>query len=214
MIRVIIADDHQLVIDGLKALLSNEEDIAVIGEATSGEALLELIRSKDQPDLVILDINMPELDGLEAAKEIRQRYPYIRLLVLTMYNKPVFIRGLIEVGVHGYILKNTGREKLLNAIRKIAAGEDYFGEDVTKSIIGSFKSKGSPDVHPSLTKREEEIVKLIAKAYTTAEIAEKLFISTHTVDTHRKNLLSKLNLKNAAAIVNYAIQNGLTDEKF
>jgi two-component system, NarL family, nitrate/nitrite response regulator NarL len=212
MIKIIIADDHQMVIDGLKALLVSEPDICIIGEAVNGEALLELLRIKEQPNLVILDINMPGLDGLEAAKEIHRRFPAIRILVLSMYNKPVFIKNLIEVGVAGYILKNTGREELINAIHKIAAGQDYFGTEVTKSIMSSLK--GNAEIQAPLTKREEEVVKLIAKAYTTAEIAEKLFISTHTVDTHRKNLLSKLNLKNTAAIVTYAIQNGLTEEKF
>lgn len=212
MIKIIIADDHQMVIDGLKALLANESDIQIIGEALNGEALLDLIRSKDHPDLVILDINMPGLDGLEAAKELRRRFPEIRILVLSMYNKPVFIKNLVEAGVAGYILKNTGHQELVNAIHKIAAGQDYFGAEVMKSMMNSFR--GKTEVQAPLTKREEEIVKLIAKAFTTAEIAEKLFISTHTVDTHRKNLLSKLNLKNTAAIVNYAIQNGLTEEKF
>jgi DNA-binding NarL/FixJ family response regulator len=212
MVKIIIADDHQMVIDGLKALLANEPDIHITGEAVNGETLLQLLRTKEQPDLVILDINMPGIDGIEAAKEIQNRFPAIRILVLSMYNKPVFIKNLIEIGVAGYILKNTGRDELVSAIHKIAAGQDYFGAEVTKSMMSSLK--GKTDVQAPLTKREEEIVKLIAKAYTTAEIAEKLFISTHTVDTHRKNLLSKLNLKNTAAIVTYAIQNGLTEDKF
>jgi two-component system, NarL family, nitrate/nitrite response regulator NarL len=212
MINIIIADDHQMVIDGLKALLAHEPDIRIIGEAVNGEDLLDLLRSGTLPDIVVLDINMPGLDGIEAAKEIHRRFPYIRILVLSMYNKPVFIKNLIEVGVAGYILKNTGRDELVAAIHKIAGGHDYFGTEVTRSMMNSFKGKA--EMQTQLTKREEEIVKLIAKAFTTAEIAEKLFISTHTVDTHRKNLLSKLNLKNTAAIVNYAIQNGLTEEKF
>ncbi|MFZ6012529.1 MAG: response regulator [Bacteroidota bacterium] len=213
MIHVILADDHQVVIDGLKAILVQEDDIKVAGEALDGEKLLALLRKSDgQPIVVLLDINMPGIDGIEATKIIRQKHPHVRILILSMYNKPTFIKGLIEAGVSGYILKNTGREELLRAIRTVAGGEEYFGSEVTKTIMNSFKSGADPTVE--LTKREIEILKLVAKAYSTAEIAEKLFISTYTVDTHRKNLLSKLNLKNTAGLVNYAVQNGLTDDKF
>src|SRR5688572_30392192 len=141
MVKIIIADDHQMVIDGLKALLANEPDIHITGEAVNGETLLQLLRTKEQPDLVILDINMPGIDGIEAAKEIQNRFPAIRILVLSMYNKPVFIKNLIEIGVAGYILKNTGRDELVSAIHKIAAGQDYFGAEVTKSMMSSLKGK-------------------------------------------------------------------------
>ena len=213
MINVFIADDHQVVIDGLKAILSGEDDIQVGGDALNGKDLLSLLRQSDnaQP-IVLLDINMPGLDGIETTREIRQKHPNVRILILSMYNKPAFIQGLIEAGVAGYILKNTGRSELLKAIRTVAEGEEYFSSEVTKTIMNSFKVNSSPAAQ--LTKREIEILRLVSKAFSTAEIADKLFISTYTVDTHRKNLLSKLNLKNTAGLVNYAIQNGLTDEKF
>jgi DNA-binding NarL/FixJ family response regulator len=213
MIQIILADDHQVVIDGLKAILTQEQDINVRGEALDGDQLLSFLGKMDHgPLLVLLDINMPGIDGIEATKVIRQKHPNVRILVLSMYNKPAFTKGLIEAGVSGYILKNTGRYELLRAIRTVANGEEYFDSEVTKTVMNSFKSESNPLVE--LTKRETEILKLVAKAYSTAEIAEKLFISTYTVDTHRKNLLGKLNLKNTAALVNYAIQNGLTGDKF
>ncbi len=213
MIPLILADDHQVVIDGLKALLSQEPDLHILGEALDGEALLSLVRTyaEDKP-VVLLDINMPGLDGIEATRIIRQKHASVRILILSMYNKPAFIKGLVEAGVSGYILKNTGRSELLKAIRTVAAGESYFSNEVTKTIMDSFKTGATTAVQ--LTRRELEILRLVAQAYSTAEIADKLFISTYTVDTHRKNLLSKLNMKNTAALVNYAIQNGFTDEKF
>jgi two-component system nitrate/nitrite response regulator NarL len=213
MIHVIIADDHKVVIDGLRAILSQEEDVKVIADAENGEQLLTLVGQHEElKPVVLLDINMPGMDGIDATKIIKKKYGDIHVLVLTMYNKPAFIKGLVEAGVSGYILKNTGREDLLAAIRAVAEGKTYFSQEVSRAIMDGFRVKTSEQ--PELTRRELEILKLVAKAMSTAEIAEKLFISTYTVDTHRKNLLSKLSLKNTAGLVNYAIQNGLTDEKF
>jgi DNA-binding NarL/FixJ family response regulator len=213
MINILIADDHKMVIDGLKALLSEEDNVRVVGHALSGQQVLDFLRMNDRVDLVILDINMPDMDGIETAKHIQKNYSKTKILILTMYNKPLFIKSLVEVGVSGYILKNTGKEELLIAVNKIVTGENYFSHEVTKTIMSSFKGKSSvPEVQ--LTKRECEILKLLAKALTTAEIAEHLFLSPYTIDTHRKNLLSKLNLKNTAGLVKYAIENGYTDERF
>jgi DNA-binding NarL/FixJ family response regulator len=213
MIKLILTDDHQVVIDGLKAILLQENDMIVCGEALNGDKLLDLLKAcSDEPIVLLLDINMPGIDGIEATKIIRKKHPNVRILILSMYNKPVFIKTLIEAGVSGYVLKNTGREELLKAIRTVADDQEYFGAEVTKAIMSSFKTGANPTAE--LTRREMEILALVAKAHTTAEIAEKLFISTYTVDTHRKNLLSKLNLKNTAGLVNYAIQNGLTEERF
>ncbi len=208
MINLLIADDHQVVIDGLRSLLSLEADFNVVGEALNGKMVLEGL--KDQKvDVVLLDINMPVMDGIETAKLMREHYPDVKILILTMYNKPEFIRNILEAGASGYVLKNAGKEELIDAIRKVEKGEDYFSLSVTKTMMESFKS-GSDSNKVELTKRERGVLTLIAEGDKTSEIAEKLLISTHTVDTHRYNLLSKLNIKNTAGLVRYAIKNGFT----
>jgi two-component system nitrate/nitrite response regulator NarL len=212
MINLLIADDHQVVIDGLKSLLSLEDDFQVVGEAQNGKMVLEAL--KDQKiDVVLLDINMPEMDGIETARRMREQHPNVKILILTMYNRPEFIRNIIEVGASGYVLKNAGKDELINAIRKVERGEDYFSLSVTNTLMDSFKS-GAESSKVELTKRERGVLTLIAEGNKTSEIAEKLFLSTHTVDTHRKNLLSKLNIKNAAGLVRYAIENGFTEPSF
>lgn len=214
MINILIADDHRMVIDGIKALLAGVEDIRVIGHALTGREVMDFAKSNaGNLDLIVLDINMPDGDGIEVTKYIRKNFPNIKVLILSMYNKPVFIKNLVETGVSGYILKNTGKEELIEAITKIHSGRDYFSPEVTKTFMDSLRN---PVSNPAmdLTKRELEILKLLAKAHTTAEIAEQLFLSTYTIDTHRKNLLSKLNLKNTPALVKYAIENGLAESKF
>jgi two-component system nitrate/nitrite response regulator NarL len=212
MINLLIADDHQVVIDGLKSLLSLEDDFQVVGEAQNGKMVLEAL--KDQKiDVVLLDINMPEMDGIETARRMREQHPNVKILILTMYNRPEFIRNIIEVGASGYVLKNAGKDELINSIRKVERGEDYFSLSVTNTLMDSFKS-GTESSKVELTKRERGVLTLIAEANKTSEIAEKLFISTHTVNTHRKNLLSKLNIKNTAGLVRYAIENGFTKPNF
>lgn len=212
MINLLIADDHQVVIDGLRSLLSLEADFNVVGEALNGKMVLEGL--KDQKvDVVLLDINMPVMDGIETAKFMREHYPDVKILILTMYNKPEFIRNILEAGASGYMLKNAGKEELIDAIRKVERGEDYFSISVTKTMMESFKS-GSDSNKVVLTKRERGVLTLIAEGDKTSEIAEKLLISTHTVDTHRYNLLSKLNIKNTAGLVRYAIKNGFTKPNY
>lgn len=214
MIRIFIADDHQMVIDGLKALLSGQDNLEIVGHACNGDDVIDFVkRHPDRVDILILDINMSGLDGIEVARHLKWHFQSIKILVLSMYSKPIFIKNLLEEGVAGYILKNTGKDELLRAIDKVYRGEEYFSQEVTKAIMDSFKNQSdNPEIQ--LSKRELEILRLLAKALTTSEIAHQLFLSPYTVDTHRKNLLSKLNLKNTPALVKYAIENGLTDNKF
>lgn len=212
MINLLIADDHQVVIDGLRSLLSLEADFNVVGEALNGKMVLEAL--KDQKvDVVLLDINMPVMDGIETAKLMREHYPDVKILILTMYNKPEFIRNILDAGASGYVLKNAGKEELIDAIRKVVRGEGYFSLSVTKTMMESFKS-GSDSNKVELTKRERGVLTLIAEGDKSSEIAEKLFLSTNTVNTHRKNLLSKLNIKNTAGLVRYAIKNGFTKPNY
>ncbi|AHM63143.1 response regulator containing a CheY-like receiver domain and an HTH DNA-binding domain [Flammeovirgaceae bacterium 311] len=206
MINIMIADDHKMIIDGLTSMLATEAGLQVTGEAANGKELLEKMQ-KTPVDIILMDINMPELDGIETTRNVKANFPAVRVLILSMYNNPEFIRNLLEVGASGYILKNTGKEELIEAIRQVYAGQNYYGKEVTKVMMESLRGSSSSNNY-SLTSREKDVLRLIVEECTTSEIAERLFISTHTVETHRKNLLSKLNLKNTAGLVKYAIEKG------
>ena len=206
-----IADDHQIFLDGMKSLLQAETGLEVIGEALNGrEVLAQLDYLK--PDVILLDIQMPEMNGLETAKQVKDSFPEVKLIVLSMNEKVELIGKLIESGVSGYLLKNSSRKILLEAINQVYLGETYFSEEVTKRVMQSFQKKDKGTVNTAnieLTPREIDVLKLLTQEFTTSAIAEKLFISTHTVESHRKNLLSKLGKKNTAGLVVYAVQNGI-----
>lgn len=213
MIKIIIADDHQIFIDGLKALLSEIEDFEIIKEAPNGKVLLEIL--EDQlPDVILLDMNMPEIDGLEATKIISEKYSSIKILMLTMFGTVDYIQKLIKAGAQGYLLKNTGKAELELAIRSLIKGENYYSQEVSNRIMEGLQKRQKQDKDyqiVELTDREKEVLILIAEELTTNEIADKLFISKHTVETHRKNLISKLNVRNVNGLVKYAVQQGLVD---
>ena len=197
-------------IDGMKALLKNEKEIKVVGEALNGHEVL-LLLEKTSADIILLDINMPVMDGIEATKQIRLRHPAVKMLMLTMHNNTEFIFGLMNAGASGYILKNTGKAELLEAIHAVHEGKTFYSKEVSESILQNLAKKPNEqkleEVH--LTEREKEVLKLITQEYNTQEIATALFISVNTVETHRKNLLSKLHAKNIAGLVKFAIQTGL-----
>ncbi|MEQ9186991.1 MAG: response regulator transcription factor [Cryomorphaceae bacterium] len=209
--RIIIADDHQMFIDGIKALLETM-DVEVIGEANNGKELLALVNSTPV-DLILMDVNMPEMDGVEATKAIREAYPDLPVLMLTMHSSRDYIQRLLRAGASGYVLKNTGREELQEAITTVMAGNAFFSEEVSQRIMEGLQKKKSQEreMVVELTPRELDVLKLIAQEMTSNEIAEKLFISHHTVETHRKNLISKLNVRGSAGLVKYAILQGLVD---
>ncbi len=210
-IKVIIADDHEMVVEGLVLLLEQEEHIQVIDKAYDGVELLEKIEKTDEVDIIILDINMPKLDGIEVTKKIKDTFPEIKVLIVTTYNRKEFIRNLMECGTDGYILKNSGKEELIGAISSLSNNEPYYGSEITKTIIKDYQKTKIFDspLDVELTDREKDIIRLIAKELSTAEIAEELCLSQHTINSHRKNILSKLEVKNAAGIVKYAIQSGI-----
>jgi DNA-binding NarL/FixJ family response regulator len=216
-IRLIIADDHQMFIDGIRSALSGNETIQVIATANNGRQLLDLLE-QETADVLLLDINMPELNGIEAARAIRKKFPEIRIIMLSMYLEKQMIEELVRIGASGYILKNTGMKELEQAILTVAMGKTHFSGDVTLKMMGAqttdtYTENMLPgkEETPGLTDREIEVLKLIAREHTTPEIAEKLFISAYTVETHRKNLIRKLNVKNIAGLVKYAVQQGYVD---
>ncbi len=209
-IKIIIADDHHLVIDGIKALLEDQHDLETIGEAANGKEVLELL--KQQPaDLILMDLHMPEMDGLQATRQIKKSFPDTRVLVLTMSNDMDNITQLIESGASGYVLKNTRKDELLLAIREVTAGRNFYSWEVSQVVMNSFRKQEAPKSNSNikLTRREKEVLQLIVDEFTTSEIAEKLYISENTVETHRKNLLSKLNVRNIAGLVRYAFEHKL-----
>lgn len=209
MINVILADDHQIVLDGLKSLLEREKDICSVGEALNGIELLAQLEKK-QADVAVVDIDMPLMNGIETTKEIKMLHPETKVLILSMYNDNEYIKRLIGVGASGYILKNKGKEELVNAIRKIAAGGQYIGDAVLKTLMDDLQKpmKSPDDNRVPLTKRETEVLTLIAESNSTPQIADKLFIAHSTVETHRRNLIDKLGVANSKELIRYAIENG------
>ena len=210
-IKILLADDHELILDGLKLILSQDERFEVVGEANDGEEVMRKIKFVSELDIVVLDINMPGKDGIQLTREIKSTYPEIKVLILSMYNRKEFVKNLVDAGIDGYILKNSGKVELIKALETLADGDPYYGEEITKTIMKSYQKRKVFDnpIDVELSEREKEIVALIANEMTTVEIAEKLFISTFTVDTHRKNILSKLDVKNVAGIMKFALQTGI-----
>lgn len=208
MIKVFIADDHQIVIDGIKSIMEEDNEVTVVGGALSGEDTL--VQLKDlETDVLLLDINMTGMDGIEVAQRLKEEEHPVKILILTMHNNPQFTKQLIEIGVLGCMMKNAGKQEMLEAIKTVYKGKRYYGDEVTETLFDSIDKSQKATQKAELTKREVEVLKLIAQEFSTKEIADQLFISTHTVETHRKNLLSKLGFKNSAGLARFAAKNGL-----
>lgn len=208
MIRVLLVDDHQVVIDGISSILEDDQEINVVDSALNGEEALRKLEFSGA-DVLLLDINMPDMDGIEVVRLIQEKGIKVNVLILTMHNNPQFTKQLMELGVLGCILKNSGKKELIHAINEVSQGRRVYGEDVTESLFDSLEKTKNAVNQVQLTKREVEIIKLIATELTTNEIAEKLFISSYTVETHRKNIVSKLGVKNLAGLVRFAYENQL-----
>lgn len=210
-IKIIIADDHTMFLQGIVSLLENEEEITIIGKATNGKEIFEIIGSI-LPDVILLDISMPEMDGIEVTKIVKEKYPSIKILIVSTHSNVQIIAKLIRMGVDGYLLKNAEKKELLHAIYTLQTGGTYFCKEVSgKNDDNNSKIKSNTFFITELSTREKEILVLIAQEFTGTEIAEKTFISLNTVNTHRRNLISKLNVKNTAGLVKYAIEYGLLD---
>ncbi|MDY8136081.1 response regulator transcription factor [Aquimarina sp. 2201CG5-10] len=206
MIKIIIADDHRIVLEGLSSLVELANDIKIVGLANNGQEIIDLLNSQEV-DIVVSDIEMPIMDGVEVTRSIRNQFPKVKILILTMYSSIGFIRKILEIGAHGYILKNKGKEELIDAIKTIYDGGEYFGREIEKTLRESLKKENVFDI-VKLTKREIDVLKLIAKGDTTPIISEKLFIAHSTVETHRRNLIEKTGVKNSKGLVKYAFENG------
>jgi len=209
-IKVLLADDHQIIVDGLKSLLQNTADIQVAGEANNGREVLRLLGIL-KIDVILMDIDMPVMNGIDALKEIKRTFSALKVIILSMHQEAGMIKSLMAIGADGYILKSTSQDELIGAIRKVAAGQPYFSPEVTLSLLNTPQNnlQSSKQQTEMLTDREEEILKLIAEGFSNKEIGNKLFISHRTVDTHRTNLMKKLNANNIAGLISYAIKNGM-----
>ena len=209
-IKILIADDHTVMRSGLKLLLESEDDFEVVGEATTGEEAKRLC-SQLQPDVVIMDIGMPEMNGLEATRIIKAQIPSIHILVLTMHRSEEYFFQMLEAGASGYILKGAETGELLHAIRAVARGDVFLYPSMARRLVQEYLTHLDvmPSSEPSLTPREREILLLIAGGYSGKEIAEKLVISPSTVHSHSTNLMTKLNLSTRHELVRYARDRGM-----
>ncbi|MET2984608.1 response regulator transcription factor [Aureibaculum conchae] len=210
--KLIVADDHKMFLDGLLSIIGKESDFEIAMTADSGQNVIKYLDNSGGKDidLVITDINMPDVSGIELNQHIKDNFPHIRTLVVSMRHDSKTIHTLTDANVDGYVPKNADQSELIKAIETILKGEKYFSESIKKAYMESMFNK-EKDVITTLTTREKEVLKLIAEEHTTQEIADKLFLSKHTIEGYRKNLISKLEVRNLAGLTKYAIQLGLVD---
>ncbi len=210
-IRIVVADDHHILLDGLKALLQKQKDLEIVGLYNNGISLFDELATT-KPHVALVDINMPGMSGDVLTQKIKEFYPSIYVIALSMYDDAAHIMEMIEAGVSGYLLKNVNDKELLDAIRLVTEGKMYFSaevsEKITTMVVRQQKKLEQPE-EPKLTERELEILKLIAQEYSNAQIAESLFISERTVETHRKNMLRKTNNKTVVGLMKYAMERQL-----
>lgn len=210
-IRLLIADDHKLMREGLRALLSGESDIEVIGEASNGREIVKMVEDSS-PDIVLMDISMPQLNGIDATRQIEDLSGDTRVIALSMHADRLFVQGVLKAGAAGYILKDSAFEELAQAVRAVSNGQMYLSPGVAGVVVEGFLKTNAPPVadEVSLTAREREVLQLITEGISTRDIATQLHISVKTVETHRRQLMKKLDLFTVAELTKYAIRNGLT----
>ncbi len=209
-IKILIADDHQLFREGLVNLLSDAEEIEIVAQAENGKEAIELAKQFN-PDIVIMDIGMPVMKGVEATRILSKEKPEIKVIALSMHADSQYIKEMLEAGAFGYVFKNCTYDQLIEAIQNVYGGKKHLGEEITEIILQDYLGKeDKPPVHdPKLTQREFEILKLFAEGKTAREVADTLFISVKTVGTHKQNILEKLELKTTADLVKYALKQGI-----
>lgn len=207
-IKILLADDHQLVRKGFRALLEELDFVEVTGEAANGQEVIGLLRRGVKADVILLDYEMPLLNGLDALEQIKRDFFGIKVILLTMLNQRELVQSAVEKGVNGFLFKNASLDELSEAIRRVARGESYFASEVTLTLL---KPTHNPDqgLLRQLTGREIEVLRLVAQGYSSTEIGARLFISPRTADTHRNNLIQKLGVNGIAGLVQFAIKNKL-----
>lgn len=208
-IRVLLADDHALVRQGFRLILSAQPDIEIVGEAGNGRQTLELAQQL-QPDVVVMDVAMPEMNGIEATRRLAALVPRTRVLALSMYKDSVYVREILRAGARGYLLKDAIDRDLLAAVRAVAAGEGYLSPAVSEAVLSDYR-RHVTDPLDLLTSREREVLQMIAEGKTNKEIASALKLSVYTVDAHRGRIMEKLNLHSVSELVRFAVRAGLID---
>ena len=210
MTRILLADDHRVLLDGLKSLIERERDLEIVAEAMDGrEAVRKVLDEK--PDVAVMDIGMPELNGIEAARQIHSRSPDTRLLALSVHSDRSYVRAMLSAGASGYLLKKAASDELIEAIRTVARGRFYLCRELQDEVMGDYVERlASQEDDGPLTDRERQILQLIAEGASTKEIAAALHVSASTVDTHRRHIMDKLKLTSVAELTKYAVRHGLT----
>jgi len=211
--RIILADDHKVMRAGLRNLISQESDLEVVAEASTGREAVELCH-EHEPDLVLMDIAMPELNGIEACRQVRDELPRVRVLALSMHADKQYAAGMLGAGASGYLLKDCAYDELVEAIRTVAAGRTYLSPEITGVVLRDYvdrlSGRDAESAFSVLTDREREVLQLVAEGHTTKQIAEKLYVSVKTVESHRQNIMDKLEIRTIAELTKYAIREGLT----
>lgn len=211
-IRVLLVEDHTILRKGLCSLLENEYGIEVIGEAENGREALE--KAEDLlPDIVVLDISLPLLNGLEVTRQLKKRFPEIRILILTMHTSDEFVFEILNAGAKGYVVKKAAPNELVSAIHAVFLGQSFFSPEISKMMLDRMVERGQldheSDVNEILTEREREIIQLVAEGHSSRTIAEMLFVSLKTVENHRSNIMKKIDVDNLAGLIKYAISKGI-----
>ncbi|MFH1739737.1 MAG: response regulator transcription factor, partial [bacterium] len=209
--RILLAEDHEVVREGLRSLLEKEKDLEIVGEAGDGRTAAQLVREK-LPKVILMDITMPDLNGIDASAQILSEFPNMKIIILSMHAEQEYIQRALHAGVRGYMLKDGAYQELVNAIRTVLRGDIYLSPGITGIVVGKYleKTKTESSAISSLTLREREILQLLAEGLTAKEIATRLNLSTKTIEVHRQRIMDKLDIHNVVQLTRYAIREGLT----
>lgn len=214
MIKVLLVDDHRLIRDGIRFYLEKEgHDITIVGEANDGkQALIFLEKNPAKVDIMLTDISMPEMNGVELATEVNKNFPSVKIIALTMIKDSQYVKQMLQAGASGYLLKNAREKEIVDAVKTVYKGESYYAQEATKAIMDFMSKKKQDSDVVAISKREKEVLRLIIDELSNQEIADKLFISIRTVEAHKRNLMEKTGSKTLAGLVKYAISNFLFED--
>lgn len=211
-IRIVLADDHQIIREGVRTLLSAEKDFEIIGEAEDGKEAIHLVEEK-QPDILVMDISMENMDGIEATRQIHKKFPDVRIVALSMYQAKQYVSNMLEAGASGFLLKDCAGEELVTAIRSILKGKSYLSPEISEVVVSDYVNQlktHKNSVENLFTEREREVLRLVVDGKSTRQIADELFVSVKTIETHRQQIMKKTGLKSIAELTKFAIREGLT----